>query len=185
MIDYKLSIQPDECTISQVELEQEILTTQFGDYAKVDKPEIVLSTFQAREEMEPTLLRWFQNIAHLQPFFTVTLNNFSGIPYHTIYIRVLDKMPFQNLLVRLSALDEFMQSNDCPSMRFCFIPMIPLATVLPKHIYEQAIAEYTSKNFAASFPVNTLLLWKREQPGQEFRLFTQFQLQMPANFFAA
>jgi hypothetical protein len=185
MIEYKLSIQPDEDIIHQVQLEQKLFAQQFGSCAHFDKPEIVLATFQAREELEPTLLRWLQNIAHLQPFFVVALNNFNGLPYHTIYVRVMDKMPFQNLLVRLSALEEFMQSNACPPMHFCFTPLLAIASELPKPVYEQSVAEYTSRNFTASFPVNTLLLWKKEKAEQSFRLFSQFHLQMPANFFAA
>ena len=41
----------------------------------------------------------------LHPSFTVTLNNYSALPPHTIYLRVQDPQPFRHLMNGLKILD--------------------------------------------------------------------------------
>jgi hypothetical protein len=45
--------------------------------------------------MEEIMIKWLQRIVSSQRSFTVMLNNYSGLPSHTVYARVQDHMPFK------------------------------------------------------------------------------------------
>ena len=64
------------------------------------KPHIELASFQAREEMEPTLIRWMHRIISQQQAFSCTLNNFSGFPPDTLYLRIPEPAAIQRLTAR-------------------------------------------------------------------------------------
>ncbi len=51
--------------------------------------------------MEDTLIRWIQRICNRYSSFDLTLNNYSGFPPHTIYLRVQDPEPFRELMRQL------------------------------------------------------------------------------------
>jgi 2'-5' RNA ligase len=126
------------------------------------KPHIALATYLSKERMEERLERWIQNICNLQNSFTVTLNNYSSFPPHTIYLRVQEKEPFARLANALRILNGFMEMNDCPSIEFIAKPHMTIAGQLPPSIYEKAISEYAQKSFYESFKVGRLALLKRD-----------------------
>jgi 2'-5' RNA ligase len=126
------------------------------------EPHITIANFLAKEGMEETLARWIQNVCNLQNSFTVTLNNYSGFPPHTIYLRVQNAEPFKKLANALKILDGFIQSNDCPPLALVSKPHLSIAKQLPQFIYETAINDYSQKNFHESFNVDKLFLLKRD-----------------------
>jgi 2'-5' RNA ligase len=126
------------------------------------KPYITIANFLVKEAMEETLNRWIQNVCLLQNSFTVSLNNYSGFPPHTIYLRIQDAQPFKKLANALRILDGFIQSNDCPPIKLVSRPHLTIARQLPQYIYEEAIKEYAQKTFHESFEVNRLFLLKRD-----------------------
>jgi hypothetical protein len=58
------------------------------------KPHITIANFMAYEAMEETLIRYLHRIISEEKSFNVTLNNYSGVPPHTVYIRVQDACSF-------------------------------------------------------------------------------------------
>lgn len=139
------------------------------------KPHIALASYFSKERMEETLERWIQNICKLQNGFTVTLNNYSGFPPDTIYLRVQDTEPFAKLVNALRILDGFMEMNDCPSIQFSAKPYMTIGGQLPQYIYEKAISEYAQKSFHESFTVGRLALLKRDAY-MRFQLINTFIL---------
>jgi len=122
---------------------------------------IAIASYTAKERMEERLEKWIQNICNLQSSFSVTLNNYSGFPPHTIYLRVQESEPFAKLGNALKMLDGFMEMNDCPSIQLFTRHYMTVAGQLPESVYEVAIKEYARKSFHASFRVDRLSLMKR------------------------
>ena len=123
-------------------------------------PHIIVATYTAKERMEERLEKWIQNICNLQNSFTVTLNNYSGFPPHTIYLRVQDAEPFAKLTNALKMLDGFMEMNDCAPIQLFSKPYMAVAGQLPAAIYDEAIKEYARKSFHESFRLDRLSLLK-------------------------
>ncbi|HEU4634269.1 MAG TPA: 2'-5' RNA ligase family protein, partial [Flavisolibacter sp.] len=109
----------------------------------------------------------------------VTLNNFSGFPPHTIYLRVQNPQPFNQLANALKILDGFFQSNDCPPLQLVTKPHLSIAGALSEYAYNQAIKEYSERSFHACFKVEKLFLLKRD-PLMRCQLVNTFILPSPA-----
>ncbi|MEO9071180.1 MAG: 2'-5' RNA ligase family protein [Ginsengibacter sp.] len=128
------------------------------------KPHITVSSFLAKESMEDTLIRWIQRICGQQKSFMATLNNYSGFPPHTIYLRVQDEHPFQKLTLDLKVINTYISSCACPPMKIISKPYVSIARSLPEDIYFKALTQYAHKSFHESFEVNKLYLIKKEHP---------------------
>src|SRR6266498_4474852 len=138
--EYLLIASPTKEVSEKVVEEKEIFYKNYGHSLAIQtRPHITIANFLAKEGMEETLARWIQNICHLQNSFTVTLNNYSGFPPHTIYLRVQDAEPFKKLANALKILDGFIQSNDCPPLKLITKPHLTIARQLPEYIYQTAI----------------------------------------------
>ncbi len=123
--------------------------------------ELLLAEFSATEEMEETLIRWLQRITAELKGFGVTLNNYSGIPPHTVFLRVLDHAPFRRIAALLEPIDYYVKSNQCPPVRFIQQPYLAVGRGLPPLVYEQAIADYAGRDFHEQFEVTELMLMRR------------------------
>ncbi|HXB06363.1 MAG TPA: 2'-5' RNA ligase family protein [Puia sp.] len=160
--------------------EQQQFSTEYGLQVPVrNRPHITVAAFQAREPMEDTLIRWIQRICNRYRSFTLTLNNFSGFPPHTIYVRVQDPQPFRELMQQLRAIDDFIRSNDCPPMNLIGKPYLSIAGGLTEQVYNKAMPDYSRKDFHESFPVDQLVLLKREHAFDACKTVNIFRL-LPA-----
>lgn len=137
---------------------EQIEATNFNNY-------ITIASFLAKEAMEQTFIRWMQNICNLQKCFTVTLNNYSGLPSSGLYLRIQDQEPFKKLANELKILDGFMQSNECPPLALVSSFQMSFVTGLSYYNFETAIKEYAQKTFHESFIVDKLVLMKRNAYG--------------------
>ena len=163
LYEYLLVAQPDEKVYQQiVEEKQSFYHTYKEKVAIKTKPHITVSNFMAKETMEETIIRWMQRIISTQFCFSVSLNNYSGFPPHTVYLRVQDHQPFKQLATSLKVVDQYVRGNDCPPMKLISHPHLSIARRLPQPIYEKAIAEYAPKSFHASFEVKQLILLRRK-----------------------
>ncbi|RYY57803.1 MAG: hypothetical protein EOO09_00830 [Chitinophagaceae bacterium] len=121
-------------------------------------PVVTIGEFHAREEMEETIIRWLQRITGEQKSFGVTLNNFSGSPMHSVFIRIQDAGPIRELITQLEPIDEYVQGYDCPPVHFMRQPHVAIAENLREGLYVQAIADYARRDFHGTFEVNELML---------------------------
>lgn len=145
-------------------------------------PHITIANFLAKEAMEPTFIRWIQNICNLQKSFTVTLNNYSAFPYSGLYLRVQSTEPFRKLSNSLKILDGFIQSNNCPPLKLVSNPHITFATGLSQYSFDKAISEYSRKTFHECFKVDRLFLLKRDE-NMKCHLINTFILPPPLTLF--
>lgn len=183
--EYALVVVPDEAVQTQLNTEKNYFFTAYGlEASQQSTLHITVTNFSAREEMESTLMRWIQRVCNNHPRFVTTLNNFSGLPSHTVYLRIQNHQPFKELVDRLKAIGDFIQSNDCPPIRLVSTPYITIANGLHHEIYEKAIKDYSGRLFHASFSVNSLLLMKRKHSSEVFQQVSFFPLAaQPNNLF--
>jgi hypothetical protein len=92
----------------------------------------------------------------------VTLNNYSGFPPHTIYLRVQDPRPFRELAEQLATIDDFIRSSGWPPAELISNPYLSIAGSLTEQVYSRAMPDYSRKDFHDSFGVSELVLLKRE-----------------------
>jgi 2'-5' RNA ligase len=127
-----------------------------------NRPHITLATFQAGEEMEDTLIRWIERICQQHRSFPLALNNYSGIPPHTIYLRVQDPAPLYDLTQQLGAIDEFIRSSGWPPVRLTDRPHLSIGGGLTEQVYNKAMPDYSRKTFHGIFRVEELVLLRRK-----------------------
>ena len=127
--------------------------------------------------MEDTFLRWMQRIGGDQKSFSVTLNNYSGVPSHTIFLGIQDPAPFKELATKLKTIDQYINGNNLPPVRFITNPHVTIARKLSGDTYEEAIKEYSEKPFNESFKVTELILLRRQHQYDPCKRVAVFSLQ--------
>lgn len=139
-------------------------------------PHITVANFMAREPMEETLIRWMQRIIGSRHSFMVGLNNYSGFPSHTVYLRVQNAEPFGHLIENLKVIRQYVKDNNCPPVKLIARPHLTIARQLTSTVYEKAIMEYSQRTFHADFLVNELVLLKRDPHSYKCIEVSKFQM---------
>jgi 2'-5' RNA ligase len=179
-VEYLLVIYPYGELHDKLLEEQQQFLFDYGLSMKTrNRPHITVAAFQASEQMEETLIRWIQRICRRHESFPITLNNYSGFPPHTIYLRVQDPQPFRQLMQQLRAIDDFIRSSGCPPVNLISRPYLSIAGGLTEQVYNKAMLDYSQKTFHESFQVEELVLLKREHSFDACRTVNVFRL-LPA-----
>jgi 2'-5' RNA ligase len=175
--EYLLVIYPYGDLQEKLLEEQQQFSTEYGLQVTVrNRPHITVAAFQAGEPMEDTLIRWIQRICNRYSSFDLTLNNYSGIPPHTICLRVQDHEPFRELMRQLRAIDDFIRSCGCPPVNLITRPYLSIAGGLTEQVYNKAMPEYSRRTFHDSFHVHQLVLLKREHAFDACKTVNIFRL---------
>ncbi|WP_158559104.1 2'-5' RNA ligase family protein [Deminuibacter soli] len=177
--EYQLIVRPGAAVAAQVLAEKQLFAVQFGHKGTTGAPHIVVASFTAREEMEETIIRWMHRITSVLPGFAVTLNNYSSLPPHTIYLRVQDPLPFAQLAAQLKAVSGYIESCACAPVQFTAKPHLNIAGQLTGEVYEKAIPVYSRQTFHETFEVTELVLLRRRNQFEEGREINVFRL-LPA-----
>ncbi|MHA4808284.1 2'-5' RNA ligase family protein [Flavitalea flava] len=179
--EYLLVIYPQGELHNKLLEEQEQFSRDYGlqvnqQVNNRNKPHITMAAFQAGEVMEETLIRWIHRICNRYRSFDMSLNNFSGFPPHTIYLRVQDPQPFRKLMQQLRAIDDFIRSSGCPPVNLINNPYLSIAGSLTEQVYNKAMPDYSRRTFHESFRVDELILLKREHPFAPCKTVNIFRL---------
>ncbi len=178
MYEYLLVAHPDDAVYAQVMAEKQFFSAQYKEQVAIKtKPHITVANFLAMEAMEDTLIRWMHRVISTQKKFTVTLDKYSGFANHTIYLRVQDHGPFQQLAKELKVVDQYVRSNGCPEVHLITRPHLTIARRLPENVYHEAATAYAQKDFYASFEVKELLLLRRQHQFDACKQINVFGLQ--------
>ena len=176
--EYLLVIYPNGDLREKLLEEQQQFSADYGLQITVrNRPHITVAAFQAGEIMEDTLIRWVQRICNSYKCFELTLNNYSGFPPHTIYLRVQDPHPFRQLMQQLRSIDEFIRSSGCPPANLITRPFLSIAGGLTEQVYNKAMPDYSRKTFHDSFRVDELVLLKRTHSFDACKTVNIFRLQ--------
>ena len=176
--EYLLVIYPNGELQEKLLEAQQQFSADYGLQMTVrNKPHITVAAFQAGEIMEETLIRWVQRICTSYKSFELTLNNYSGFPPHTIYLRVQDPHPFRQLMQQLRSIDEFIRSSGCPPANLVSRPFLSIAGGLTEQVYNKAMPDYSRRTFHESFQVDELVLLKRTHSFDACKTVNIFRLQ--------
>lgn len=177
LYEYLLVAHPDETVYAQVMAEKQFFSAQFRSPVAVKtKPHITVANFLALEPMEETIIRWMHRVISTKKSFRVTLDQYGAFRPHTIYLRVQEHQPFQQLARELKVVDQYVRSNGCPEIKFSN-PHLTIARRLEQTTYQQAINVYAEKKFHASFDVKELLLLRRQHQFDSCKQVSVFGLQ--------
>lgn len=177
--EYRLVIYPDAIVYEKIMAEKQRFFMNYGVEAVTKSfPYIMVAGFYAGEGMEETLIRWIQRICSQQNSFELALNNYSGFPQHSIYLRIHDTQPLQQLAAQLGMLDGHVQAMT--GNAFERIPHVALANELPEPVYQKAMPVYSRKTFRARFMATELVLLGRDHPFAASKTITVFRF-LPAN----
>ena len=161
--EYLLVANPDEDVLNKVMNEKQVFYDRYKeDGAVKSKPYITVANFWAMETMEATVIRWIERICSKHHSFNVALNNFSGFPPHTIYLRVQNPQPFKLLAKQLKVISDYIKDNNCPTPKLIDRPHLTIARRLPEDVYSKAMLDYSQRDFHSSFMVNELVMLKRK-----------------------
>ena len=160
--EYLLVAKPDASVDAQVMEEKQFFSTRFkAPIAAKTKPHITVANFLAGEAMEETIIRWMHRIISNKKSFRVTLDQYGAFRPHTIYLRVQDHQPFQQLAKELKVVDQYIRGYGCPEMHLITNPHVTIARRLEQTTYSEAVKVYSEKTFHASFDVKELVLLRR------------------------
>jgi 2'-5' RNA ligase len=178
--EYLLVAHPDNVVNEKVMVEKKLFTTNYHQKIAVKTlPHITIANFLAREEMEDTIIRYTQRICSQQASFNVELNNYSGFPPSTIYLRVQNPHPFKVLAKELKVIGNYVKSCSCPSVRFISNPHLTIARRIPEPLFHEVLMEYSQKAFHETFMVNELVLLRRSHQYDTCKKVHVFRLQPP------
>lgn len=175
--EYLLVVHPAAGVYAQLMQEKQYFFDTFKEKVAIKTlPHITVANFLARETMEDTIIRYMHRIFSMQKSFTVTLNNFSGFPPHTVYARVQDHEPFKQLAAALAPVEHYIKGNDCPPAKFIKHPHLSIARRLKAEVYEKAMFEFSQRTFFASFNAEEIVLLKRQSQFDKCKQLTVFKL---------
>jgi len=160
--EYLLVAKPDATVDAQIMEEKQFFSARFkAPIAAKTKPHITVANFLAGEAMEETIIRWMHRIISSKKSFRVTLDQYGAFRPHTIYLRVQDHQPFQQLAKELKVVDQYIRGYGCPEMHLITNPHLTIARKLEQTTYNEAVKLYSEKIFHASFEVKELVLLRR------------------------
>jgi hypothetical protein len=177
--EYRLVIYPDAVVYEKIMAEKQRFFMNYGLEPVVNSfPNIMVAGFYAGEGMEETLIRWIHRICSQLNSFELALNNYSGFPQHSIYLRVQNPQPVQQLAAQLKTLDGHVHTMN--GHLFERVPHIALASELPEPVYHQAMPVYSRKTFRARFMASELVLLGRDHPFATSKTINVFRF-LPTN----
>jgi len=178
LFEYMLVVCPGKEVYKMIMDEKWQFFRKYGHSLTIKtRPHVTVSNFLAWDHMESTIIRRLQNLVREQRSFRVTLNNYSGFPSHTVYIRIQENEGLRDLNYRLKAIDPYVKETRWLTARSMHYPVISLAPQLSAELYENAIKDYSNKEFHASFEVAELVLFRRQHPHDKYKEAGVFRLQ--------
>jgi hypothetical protein len=145
------------------------------------KSNILLARWQSLDMHEERLLRFLQVLCMEQYPFRVNLENFGGLPSHTMYIPVTSREPILRLVAGIRRHKRLMRIPDIyPGGKdpyFISEPVMTLFKGLTPLQYEQGMSVLASRHFHASFTADAMLFLKRKAGGQAYQILKRFSFE--------
>jgi len=174
---YQLAVIPPDVICEQIINEKvQFSNTYLEKNADKSKPYIALANFMANEAMEETIIRWMNRAISIQTQFTVSFNNYSGIPTHSIYIRIQQIPSFKQITKALQPIDQYLQSANDHYIEMIANPHLCIAQHLSIDVFEKAMTDYSHKSFSGNFDVMQLALLRRKYAFENSKQISIFPL---------
>ena len=160
LYEYSLVVRPDAVVSEKVSAEKQWFT-KYLIKGYSSRSYITIANFMAKEAMEETIIRYTERITFKHSAFKIQLNNYTDFPPNSIYLRVLNPLPFKQLAKELTVVSNYINSCSCPPAFINSQPHICIAKNIPENIYPEAMKEYSAICFNETFMVNELVLIKK------------------------
>lgn len=161
LVAYQLQVKLSASLEARVKQEQDYALNRFGAAAFSEvSPELVLARFEAREDIEETLLRWMQRIVGQQEAFSVIINNYGSMPGYPLYLRVQDPRPFREITNGLRAIDGLLRNNDCNGLQVYHHPRLVVTRKISKKQEMEILLEFSGRLFREELEIEELVLVK-------------------------
>jgi hypothetical protein len=177
MRPYSLVAFPDAFVTQKIRIERELFGQVYKQQEHIaSKPGITIATFFAFEAMEETLLRYIQRVCSSLECFEVMLNNYSGFPFHSLYLRVQNPEAFKKIGKGLKVIQDYLISCSCPPLNVINNPRLSLAEGLTEEIYLQVMFDYSQKTFHESFKVDQIVMKSKNNQYESAKTINVFPL---------
>ena len=175
--EYSLLVYPDEPVTTQLQYARTLmLKTGVADRCHRERPAICLAHFLAKEVMEPTLIRWIQNICRLHASFPLALNGVELTSTQGLSVGLSETDALVRLAQALRILDPFMESNNCPPLYLEPRPSLPLLHKVSLPLLEELRPALTTLDFSERFQVEKLVLVRHDRASGSQQLINTFAL---------
>jgi 2'-5' RNA ligase len=177
--EYMLVIDPHrELSEKIAKIKQEFAEAYKVEQARWGQPQIMLANFVQYAMMEERLINRLRMVAMGATPFKIELRDFGSFPTHSIYINVVSKVPFQDLVKNIRhETQRLMKLNDDNKPYFNLEPHITIARKLQPWQYEKGWLEYSNKPFSGRFIADTMLLLKRPVGETKYKVVQRFKFQ--------
>ena len=177
--EYLLVIEPHKDLAEKiVKIKEEFAEVYKMEQARWGQPQVILSSFVQYAMMEERLINRLRMVAMGATPFKTELRDFASFPTHTIYINVVSKVPFQDLVKSIRhETQRLMKLNDDNKPYFILEPHITIARKLQPWQYEKAWLEYSNKSFSGRFIADSMLLLKRPVGETRYKVVHRFKFQ--------
>ena len=145
------------------------------------KPSLTVLKCHAFERMEPRLTERFQELAMSHNPFKVEIKNFAAYPSHTIYLDVLTKSPFNELVKGLKKMKWLM---NIPQHEPHFIPEphLLIAQRLKPMQFIRMWMECEHSVFNGRFIADSMLLLRRSEISKRYEVVRRMEfMSLPMN----
>ena len=177
MNEYLLVIQPNEDLCERIMTMKNHFASNYQcPQAMHIKPQITLIKFSHYDMAESRFVNRFRNIANANPPFKITLNDFGSFPSHTIYVNIQTTNQLSELTKELKQVQAFIKPDAQHKPHFITDHFISIAQKLLPWQYEKGWLEYSNTHFNSSFMVNEMLLLKRREGTNSFKVMERFPL---------
>lgn len=179
VFEYLLVLSPPE------ELQSKLLRVKKEFYEKYkipagwnSRPHLVLVNFVQYEWMEERLINRLQVVAMGSRPLKIELKDFGSFPSHTLYVKVVSKVPVQTLVKEIRKnTGRLMKLNDENKPHFILEPHFTVATKLKSWQYEKGWLEYSHRHFTGRFIADAMLLLKRAAGEKPYQIVRRFEFQ--------
>jgi len=159
-IRYRYVLMPDDRLA--VGLNHWLAEMGFGDTPALEKKNlcIAIAGFEALPRLEDTLSRWTQRICSEAGIFSLELNNFSGEPPNTIFLRIQDTRPLNQLIGNLRKLDMYLTGNGQHPLNPAARYFLPVWEKVPANFFDNLAYRLGRAEFHLKVAVQSMVLQK-------------------------
>lgn len=122
---------------------------------------VELAGFSAPPRLEETLARWTQRICTQQGGLTLEVNNFSGLPPHSVYLRIQDVNGIRQLIANLRKLDVYLTGNGEDALQSANRIVLMVAKALPAAHFDNVLYRLARVEFHHTISMQSMVLQKK------------------------
>jgi hypothetical protein len=135
---------------------------------------VPIASFSAPPRMEDTLSRWTQRICSNFESTEIEFNNFSGLPPHTIYLRIQDASPIKQMMGDLRKLDLYLTGNGHEPLHAVHRFMLPVIENIEESKYDNLMYRFGRMGFHGKAQIKSMIL--QQFKGNGWKDLQQFSM---------